>query len=96
MALRLIREEGLLVGGSSGTNVVAALRLARSGELCGPVVTCCPTPGIATEASRGCADLARPAALPQLYWISQRQLTHLRPEPQNSIALQVLSGVRHL
>jgi cysteine synthase len=37
MTLRLIREEGLLVGGSSGTAVVAALRVARSG-LSGPVV----------------------------------------------------------
>jgi cysteine synthase len=39
MALRLIREEGLLVGGSSGTNVVAALRVAASGAVRGPVVT---------------------------------------------------------
>ena len=39
MARRLIREEGLLVGGSSGTNVVAALRVAARGGLNGPVVT---------------------------------------------------------
>lgn len=39
---RLIREEGLLVGGSSGTNVAAALRLAASGEIDGPVVTILP------------------------------------------------------
>jgi cysteine synthase len=37
MTLRLIREEGLLVGGSSGTAVVAALRVAASG-VSGPVV----------------------------------------------------------
>jgi len=39
MARRLVREEGLLVGGSSGTNVVAALRVAAGGGLKGPVVT---------------------------------------------------------
>ena len=42
MALRLIREEGLLVGGSAGTNVVAALRVAARGDLEGPVVTVLP------------------------------------------------------
>ncbi|MEZ4267047.1 MAG: cysteine synthase family protein [Myxococcota bacterium] len=42
MCHRLIREEGLLVGGSAGTNVVAALRLAARGELAGPVVTVLP------------------------------------------------------
>jgi cysteine synthase len=36
---RLIREEGLLVGGSAGTNVAAALRLAARPETGGPVVT---------------------------------------------------------
>jgi cysteine synthase len=37
MTGRLLREEGLLVGGSSGTAVVAALRVAARG--CdGPVV----------------------------------------------------------
>lgn len=36
--LRLIREEGLLVGGSSGTAVAAALRVASRGEVRGPVV----------------------------------------------------------
>ena len=40
--LRLIREEGLLVGGSAGTNVAAALRLAARGGLAGPVVTVLP------------------------------------------------------
>lgn len=39
MARRLVREEGLLVGGSSGTNVMAALRVAACGDLNGPVVT---------------------------------------------------------
>lgn len=37
-ALRLIHEEGLLVGGSSGTAVAAALRVAASGWVSGPVV----------------------------------------------------------
>lgn len=39
MARRLIREEGLLVGGSTGTNVVAAIRVAQRGDIDGPVVT---------------------------------------------------------
>jgi cysteine synthase len=39
MVERLVREEGLLVGGSSGVNVVAALRVAARGGLPGPVVT---------------------------------------------------------
>jgi len=42
MAKRLAREEGLLVGGSAGTNVVAALRVAARGNLQGPVVTMLP------------------------------------------------------
>jgi len=42
MVRRLVREEGLLVGGSSGTNVVAAVRLAARGHLDGPVVTVLP------------------------------------------------------
>jgi cysteine synthase len=37
-ARRLLREEGLLVGGSSGTAVAAALRVAARGGLAGPVV----------------------------------------------------------
>jgi cysteine synthase len=41
-ARRLIREEGLLVGGSAGTNVAAALRVARRGGLDGPVITVLP------------------------------------------------------
>ena len=36
---RLIAEEGMLVGGSSGTNVAAALRLAASGRVQRPIVT---------------------------------------------------------
>jgi cysteine synthase len=39
---RLVREEGLLVGGSAGTNVAAALRVAARGEFDGPVVTVLP------------------------------------------------------
>lgn len=42
MVKRLVREEGLLVGGSAGTNVVAALRIAARGGLSGPVVTLLP------------------------------------------------------
>lgn len=42
MAKRLIREEGLFVGGSAGTNVAAALRVARRGGIDGPVVTVLP------------------------------------------------------
>lgn len=42
MVQRLVREEGLLVGGSAGTNVVAALRLAARGGLHGSVVTVLP------------------------------------------------------
>lgn len=42
MVKRLVREEGLLVGGSAGTNVVAALRVAARGDLDGPVVTLLP------------------------------------------------------
>lgn len=42
MARRLMREEGLLIGGSAGTNVAAALRVAARGGLDGPVVTVLP------------------------------------------------------
>ena len=38
MTRRLWREEGLLVGGSSGTAVAAALRVAARGDVTGPVV----------------------------------------------------------
>ncbi len=38
MTGRLMREEGLLVGGSSGTAVAAALRFAQRGEVDGPIV----------------------------------------------------------
>ncbi|MEZ4308969.1 MAG: cysteine synthase family protein [Polyangiaceae bacterium] len=41
-AKRLVREEGLLVGGSAGTNVAAALRIAARGDLKAPVVTVLP------------------------------------------------------
>jgi len=39
MTARLLREEGLLVGGSTGTNVAAALRVAQRNDVIGPVVT---------------------------------------------------------
>jgi cysteine synthase len=39
MVERLVKEEGLTVGGSTGVNVVAALRIAARGNLNGPVVT---------------------------------------------------------
>lgn len=42
MVKRLVREEGLLVGGSARTNVVAAIRIAARGDLVGPVVTVLP------------------------------------------------------
>jgi cysteine synthase len=42
MAGRLLREEGLLVGGSAGTAVAAAVRVARAGGLDGPVVAVLP------------------------------------------------------
>jgi cysteine synthase len=42
MCLRLILEEGLLVGGSAGTAVVAALRVAASGQVNDPVVVLLP------------------------------------------------------
>jgi cysteine synthase len=39
MVERLAKEEGLTVGGSTGVNVVAALRVAARGEVDGPVIT---------------------------------------------------------
>jgi cysteine synthase len=42
MVKRLLREEGLLVGGSAGTAVVAALRVAARGDVEGPVVVLLP------------------------------------------------------
>ncbi len=42
MTRRLIVDEGLLVGGSAGTAVVAALRVAARGGLDGPVVALLP------------------------------------------------------
>ncbi len=39
MVERLVKEEGLTVGGSTGVNVVAALRVAARRDLSGPVVT---------------------------------------------------------
>lgn len=40
MVRRLVQEEGLLVGGSAGTNVAAAVRVAKTAD--GPVVTVLP------------------------------------------------------
>jgi cysteine synthase len=42
MTRRLWREDGLFVGGSAGTAVVAALRVAASGSVSGPVVVVLP------------------------------------------------------
>ncbi len=39
MCERLVKEEGLTVGGSSGVNVVAALRVAARRDTTGPVIT---------------------------------------------------------
>lgn len=39
MTERLVKEEGLTVGGSSGVNVIAALRVAARDDINGPVVT---------------------------------------------------------
>ena len=55
MARRLVREEGLLVGGSAGTNVVAAIRVAMRGDRDGPVVTVLRTARIGIARRRGCA-----------------------------------------
>ncbi len=42
IAARLMREEGLLVGGSAGTAVAAALRVAARDDIDGPVVVLLP------------------------------------------------------
>lgn len=42
MTRRLIREEGLLVGGSAGTAVVTAVRVAGSGRVKAPIVALLP------------------------------------------------------
>ena len=62
MTRRLAREEGMLVGGSSGMAVVAALKAAASA---GPTTSswcCCPTAAAATSArsstTSGCAPTA--------------------------------------
>ena len=50
MTRRLAREEGLLVGGSSGMAVVAALRAARDLPRTPSSSCCCPTAAAATSA----------------------------------------------
>lgn len=42
MAQRLVKEEGLLVGGSAGTAVVAAIRTAMRDDVDGPVIALLP------------------------------------------------------
>ena len=42
VALKLQKREGLLVGGSAGTSVAAALRLAHSGQVQDPIVALLP------------------------------------------------------
>ena len=54
MVVQLVRAEGLLVGGSAGTNVVAALRVAAAAASTARSSPSCPTAGTATERSRGC------------------------------------------
>jgi len=39
MVKRLMREEGLYVGGSAGANLAAAVRIAKRDDLIGPVIT---------------------------------------------------------
>jgi cysteine synthase len=58
MARRLIREEGLLVGGSAGTAVAAALRVAARPGLAGPVVALLPD---GWDRYRSCPWLRDPA-----------------------------------
>jgi cysteine synthase len=58
MVGRLVREEGLQVGGSAGTNVVAALRVAARGGLDGPVVTVLPDAWDRYRATAWMRDLA--------------------------------------
>jgi cysteine synthase len=55
MCRRLIREEGLLVGGSAGTAVVAALRVAA--RVAGPVVVVLPD---SWDRYRSCAWMSEP------------------------------------
>jgi cysteine synthase len=57
MCRRLIREEGLLVGGSAGTAVVAALRVAQSGTVDAPVVVILPD---SWDRYRSCAWMSAP------------------------------------
>jgi cysteine synthase len=59
MTLRLIREEGLLVGGSAGTAVAAALRVAASGSVKGPVVVVLPD---SWDRYRSCAWMSAPTS----------------------------------
>ncbi|MBA3396520.1 MAG: cysteine synthase family protein [Deltaproteobacteria bacterium] len=69
MVERLVKEEGLTVGGSTGVNVVAALRVAARPETTGPVVTIAAdlwdryrsTPWMKTWMDRDAAAITMPA-----------------------------------
>ena len=54
IARRLIPEESLLVGGSSGITVAAALWLAARGNATDRSSPCWPTPGTGISSDRGC------------------------------------------
>ena len=62
---RLIREEGLLVGGSSGTAVAAALRIAGSGLVRDPVVALLPDAADRYRSKPWMQAIAEDSALPR-------------------------------
>ena len=70
MVERLVKEEGLTVGGSAGVNVVAALRVAARGNLRGPVVTI------------GCDSWDRYRSTPWMRaWMEREAATITLPKP---------------